>query len=127
MSIRLIYKYVITLILSNIWQCRANDDKYFEFKVDGVEKNQIANQSVSLAILREAKNKPIPEQFTICGSIYVDSFLSEQFFFVIFKDDGTPWLTVFLQKQILDTMTYGGLFFLNGMVQIFIYNHAKIL
>ena len=57
------------------------------------------------AILTGKKRKTktsIPDQFTICSSVYNSHFVTPQSFFQLMQDDGSSWINLYLSSMKLD-------------------------
>ena len=72
------------------------------------------------AILAEDPVGSLPDDFTICSSIYIKYFLTYTNFIQTFKKDGSNWFTYFVQAHDFTgshgkSGTYVGYIFFNGV------------
>ena len=84
--------------------------KYLDFLGDGSNRRIIGSltSDFDYAVLAADNKASLPDQFTICSSIYNSHFVSGQGFFQLIQEDGNTWFNLIhlYQKVVPEENAY---------------------
>ena len=90
---------LIALLLSLMYPTEGME--YLDFIGNGSTTHGSLDQ-MDHAILTGNSTKSLPDQFTICSSVYNSHFVTPQIFFQLLQDNGSRWINLFNGGYSLD-------------------------
>ena len=93
------------ILLGLLWSILCERNKYLQFPKDRVIPDR-TEEPEHYAVLKCDPIGKLPEQFSICGSIFIGYFRDIQMPIRIFKDDQSNWFRIEIDEQNFATEKY---------------------